>query len=140
MTFCHYINFSICANFGIKSGDKKIFVQTGKLIISLSSKGNKKMGYYKSIDEIKRANKEKGHHFFDSDTMRFFRSRILSYIEENYFITSEKFDDGSPRVYTVRIALEDGTIHSVSEFQQFKTIAQAKAFIKKLVENGENNK
>ena len=83
---------------------------------------------YASIDHIKVANAERGHYFFDPATMRFFRSKIASrsVINGRYFITSEQFDATSPRLYTIRICHDDGTIDTVGEFQQYETVAAAK--------------
>ena len=82
---------------------------------------------YRTIKEIKQANKEAGQHWFDADTMRFFNSRILSpVIGGRYFVSSEKYDDGSPRLYTIRIANDDGTIDTVGDFQGYETADKAK--------------
>lgn len=62
-----------------------------------------KLGFY-TTDDIIRSHKG---HFFSPDTMRFFRSRVLSYLycgkRNVYFVTSEKkcFDDFT-RVFNVR--------------------------------------
>lgn len=82
---------------------------------------------YFSIEAIKQANRARGHHFFERGTMRFFRSRIApGIIGGCYFITSEQFDATSARLYTVRRANEDGSIDTVSEFQEFGTLAAAR--------------
>ncbi len=88
---------------------------------------------YTTIDEIKQANKDIVGHWFDSDTMSFFNSRVVSeVIDGKYFITSEKFDDQSPRLFTVREADDEGRINSVSNFQEFKSISAARTFITRL--------
>lgn len=89
-----------------------------------------------TIDDVKRINKEKGYHFFDRDTMRFFRSRIEKdqlrfgqLIDDKYFITSEQFDEDSPRLYTVRkFNSERGSMNTVGEFQEFKNKFDAREF------------
>ena len=96
------------------------------------------MSYF-HINQVKRANKELGHHWFSRDTMRFFKSRVGTRVYKGkYFISSEQFECfGSsghgyhiePRKYTVRIANEDGSIDTVGEFQQFDTYNQAKRYI-----------
>lgn len=72
-------------------------------------------------------------HWFDKDTMRFFRSRVGDKIYENYyFISSEQFNDRSPRLYTIRkFFIKEGKIYidTVGEFQQFETYNQAKRHI-----------
>lgn len=62
-----------------------------------------------TVDDIKTACAMNGSHFFDRDTMRFFRSRVLGDVYQGpggiYFVTSEKYGDASPRKYTVRCFL-----------------------------------
>lgn len=68
--------------------------------------------------------------WFSEDTMKFFRSKVESrIIAEKYFITSEQFDDFSPRLYTVRMVNEN-SINTVGNFQGFKTLSSAKNYIK----------
>ena len=57
-------------------------------------------------------------HFFDSDTMRFFKSRIGAVrIKDDvwFFVTSEKPPHGK-RMYSVRKMELDGNIETVGEF------------------------
>ncbi len=91
---------------------------------------NSKLG----IDVIQRLNKNKGHHFFSPDTMLFFKSRapqVAIYNEKSqpgkaYFVTSEQFDYGSPRYYTVRVCnMTTGDIDTVGKFQQYTTSKEA---------------
>lgn len=59
-----------------------------------------------NIQEIKKLNKDIGHHFFNLDTMRFFASKVESKLFSNgTFITSEKrcFEDNT-RVFAIRKA------------------------------------
>lgn len=85
-----------------------------------------------TIEQIKTANAAAGHHFFDRDTLRFFKSRIGSrtYVGRDgrtYFVTSEK---GPNRVrrYTVRATLDGVGMDSVPEFQAFANSRTAHAF------------
>lgn len=59
-----------------------------------------------TIGNIKYNNAQAGYHFFEAATMRFFNSRILQAVYQGeggvFFVTSEKFDERSPRLYTVR--------------------------------------
>lgn len=75
--------------------------------------------------------KHKGH-FFSPGAMRFFNSRVCSDVFPTkngaYFITSEKFDYKSPRLYTVRFFDLNDDIKTVGEFQGFETKAQAVSF------------
>lgn len=58
-----------------------------------------------TIQEIRSANAAGDHHFFDLDTMRFFRSRILPTVYQGkggiFFVTSEQPPQGK-RAYSVR--------------------------------------
>jgi hypothetical protein len=81
-----------------------------------------------SIQEVMKANKRNGGHWFDDDTTRFFRSKV----ERTYrrttglvFITSEQFDDDSPRLFTVRDADDNGKVSTVGNFQRFATLDEA---------------
>lgn len=77
---------------------------------------------FSNMADVRTANRELGHHFFERDTMRFWRSRVCSeVIGGRFFITSEQFGDDSPRLYTVRECEDDGSIRTVGEFQQYRT-------------------
>lgn len=90
-----------------------------------------------SINDIKSAMRVKGSHWFDASALRFFRSRIGNDVFQGsggiYFVSSEQFSDGTPRLYTVRefdpeaIAIRDG-----SNFQEFATLRAAKAAARSL--------
>lgn len=85
---------------------------------------------YKTIAEIKAANKASGGYWFSPDTIRFFNSKIESDVMYgHFFITSERFDHNSPRLYSVRYCDKDGDIMTVGKVQGHKTKAAAKAFI-----------
>jgi hypothetical protein len=72
---------------------------------------------FKTIAELKAANKAAGMHFFDRDTMRFWKSRIETQLFANQcFVTSEDEwkTDGTPgRVYCVRRANTDASMETV---------------------------
>jgi hypothetical protein len=92
------------------------------------------MTTYQTVAQIKQANERAGLYFFEASTMRFFRSKVASrsIIGGRYFITSEQFDASSPRLYTIRIANDDGSIDTVGEFQQYETVEAAKRAAKQL--------
>jgi len=94
--------------------------------------------------EIERRHKG---HFFDKSSMKFFNSRIAQYgyrkitsteneiIYHNlvFFVTSEKNDYKSPRLYTIRcLSLTTGKITTVGEFQGYKTSATANRHAQKI--------
>lgn len=101
---------------------------------------------YRTIEDVRAANRMVGGHWFDADTMRFFKTRIESglvacdWVEatadtpahprRHRFVTSEKGPDGVRR-YSVREALPDGSIATVGEFQGYRTLAAARAAILK---------
>lgn len=90
-----------------------------------------KLGQPATIEDLKAYNANKGCHFFDFDTMKFFRSKVYPEVfvgaDGWYFITSEQFEDSEgnrgQRKYTVRIMREDGSIDELGGhekgFQKF---------------------
>ncbi len=94
---------------------------------------------FKNMTEVKKANKDAGHHFFDKSTMQFFDSRIESrLIGGRVFVTSEQYED-EPRHYAVRSVNDDGTIDTAevdipAQFaagpmgDKFKTFADARQY------------
>ena len=94
---------------------------------------------FDTIQEIERANENHGHHFFEPSSKRFFRSRIGETVYGGrYFITSEQFDYTSPRLYTVRMARDDGSIETIGDFQAFRTASQARAAIRATIREQDN--
>lgn len=88
------------------------------------------------LRQVKEMNAKLGHHWFEPTAMRFFRTRILGRLEGGkYFVTSEKLH-GYARLYSVRIANEDDSIDTVGEFQSYRTAAQARAAIRRLIKAG----
>lgn len=90
--------------------------------------------YFSSIPALKAAARNSGSHFFDAAAMRFFNSKIEGgMIGGRWFITSEQFDDESPRLYSVRVVTRDMDatpslqIDTVGDFQAYATRAEAKA-------------
>jgi len=82
-----------------------------------------------------------GSHMFSPATMRYFNSRVLdtaSYVTTavesetgatGYMVTSERYDETEPRLYTVRaytIRPDSIWFDTVGEFQQYATARAAK--------------
>jgi hypothetical protein len=94
---------------------------------------------YKTIEDIKKANKNRGHHFFEKDTLHFFDSRVESRVYGGrFFVTSEQ-DHGAtyemPRRFTVRRCEDDGTINTATDFHPgFPTLQEAATAMVTLVE------
>jgi hypothetical protein len=84
-----------------------------------------------TILDVRRADKAAGLHFFDEDTMDFFKSRIESeVVGDGYFLTSEQNNANTRRMYTLRQAQLDGSINTVGEFQQYKRRMDAERALK----------
>lgn len=82
----------------------------------------------RTLDDIKARNAWAGNHWFTPDTMRWFRSRVSETVYPipatggAFFVTSERNDMGDhPRLYSVRYASRDGRIHTVGEFQGYRS-------------------
>ena len=69
-----------------------------------------------------------GRHWFDPDTMRFFKTRMGRWGYRGpggtYFVTSEQ-GPGMPRLYTVRRLAGPGRIETVGEFCGYKARSTA---------------
>ena len=84
-------------------------------------------------------------YFFSPDTMRFFSSHVLEFtspgVYENepgyFFITSEKFDYDSPRLYTIRFmpVNEPNRIDEMGEFQEYTSGRTARRAIEAYVKD-----
>jgi hypothetical protein len=96
-----------------------------------------------NMGDIKRFNRQHGGCFFEAGTMRFFRSRLSQSVwrglvvgkDAVVFITSEQFElhgEVWPRLYTIRMMRADGSIDSLSEFQEFESSAAARRAVGKL--------
>ena len=79
-------------------------------------------------------NKQMGYHFFDEGAMRHFNSVVVPVhppTEKNkpmagcVFITSERMDYSHPKAYTVRAMRYNGSIESVSDFQEYASLEEA---------------
>lgn len=91
-----------------------------------------------TMDQLKQVVKNRGSHFFDKSSMSFFNSRVNNRLfaapsaTKILFVTSERCDwaDGTnqphSRGYSVRCYdIADGSIDTLGEFQQYKTLATA---------------
>ena len=102
------------------------------------------IGKFNSISQIKRANENGGRYFFSDGTMRMFNCRVHDAVySQCVFVTSERNDmpycAPQPRVYTVRIALADGSIETFGSLGDYATRAQAHALaesVGKALHNG----
>lgn len=88
-----------------------------------------------TLDDIKRTNRSADGHYFDRDTMRYFRSRVSDRVHEGpggvFIVTSERCvmswrNYEGPRLYSVRRVMDGGAqIKTVGEFQCYKTSKSA---------------
>lgn len=76
-----------------------------------------------------------GGHWFDRDTLRFFKSKLPAVAYEHdggvFFITRET-DPNGKTAYSVREQMHDGRIETVYEFHSFATRATALAALKEV--------
>jgi len=92
---------------------------------------------FETMKDVVAANAAIGNHWFDPATKRFFRSRIGSTLYGGkYFVSSEQFDDDSPRLYTIRCVYPRGSIGTVGRFQEYASRSDAIRAIKHLLERG----
>ena len=86
------------------------------------------MTTYKTIDEIKQANEDAGRFWFSPGALRFFNSHIHSPVfGGRYFVSSERFDETYPKLFTVHRINDEGHIETIGEFQQYETLDDAQA-------------
>lgn len=97
------------------------------------------IGTFMSMADLRRSNREKGFHFFSTSTMRYFGSRAHSALYSGcVFVTSDKMPEHrqpTTRRYTVRVALDDTTIQTHFEFQEFGSRYSAHRAAKELGAN-----
>ncbi len=89
--------------------------------------------------EFKALNKSNGSHWFDTDTMRFFKTRISNWdVISGLFITSESGPFGQgPRKFTLRKAdFETGKVETIGEFQQYSSLRSAKTAMRNHQQKG----
>lgn len=90
--------------------------------------------------EIEYRNRNRSGHWFDTDTLRFFKTRLgaLRVVRNIWlFISSEKGPHG-PRAYTVRRMDEKGNIDNVGEFMEH-TRSSARSALKRAAEQEQEN-
>ena len=88
------------------------------------------MPYHWTICHVKSFCWNRGSHFFSPDTMRFFSSRIQTTppYKCRVFVTSERMNWNSPRLYTVRVVQLSGNIQTIGGFGAFTSRQSAHRF------------
>jgi len=102
------------------------------------------IGNYNSISQIVRANENAGRYFFSDGAMRMFKCRVHDTVySQCVFVTSENpsmpYSKPRPRAYTIRIALDDGSIETYGSMGDYATRDQAHreaAWLGKALRNG----
>lgn len=84
---------------------------------------------FNNIEDVKKAHKAAGGHWFDESSMEFFDSivypELIQHPEGAYFVSSERFDSKSPRLFTVRFAHFNGEVETVGPFGAFDAKSDA---------------
>lgn len=87
------------------------------------------MSGFRTIADVRRANREAGQHFFDRDTMRAFGSRVVSSLYAGRFFVTREYGEGSnypgPVKYHVREAEPSGRILSHERFATLEDAREA---------------
>lgn len=81
-------------------------------------------------------------HWFDVDTMRFFKSRFpngeYGVLYGRFFISTEKYSDDTARLATIRYVTDDGDIRTLGGFQAYKSPAAAAKALSKIIQDARN--
>ena len=95
---------------------------------------SRKYANCKTMHQVKQLNKSNGYHFFEKSTLDFFRSRLQDGAPYGgcVFVTSEQNGTRGRRGYKVRAIRENGSIESLSDFQEFDNASAAHSAAKKL--------
>jgi len=85
-----------------------------------------------TIEDIKRANRAAGHCWFEPAALRFFGSMVHDRVHEGpggvFFVSSERQNYSTPRLYSVRQAINGGRgITTIGEFQGYASSRAAHA-------------
>jgi hypothetical protein len=83
------------------------------------------LGNFSSLSQFRQFNYQQGYHWFDADSMRFFGTRLIGDLMGGcVFITSDH-DYKRDRKYSIRMAMESGSIHSYA-FARYDTLSEAR--------------
>jgi hypothetical protein len=90
------------------------------------------------MERIIEANDAAGNYFFEVGTMRFFNSVLYPRVYGGrYFITGERRDESYPEEFTIRVALDNGHVNTVGDFQAFASYEDAEDAVIKGLLSGE---
>ena len=71
-------------------------------------------GPFGDVDAVRTANRNRGGHYFDPATLRFFGSRPGSRVYAGRFFVDGCQPPHGPRVFGIRVALDGGDVESVT--------------------------
>ena len=81
---------------------------------------------FSTMEDVIAANQAAGGHWFDPQTLAYFRGRIeTDLIDGRWFVSSEQHGEDAPRMYTVRAVASDGTVSTVGEYHAYGSLADA---------------
>ena len=84
----------------------------------------------KTMADVEELNRRRGKHWFEPDTLAFFKSSYGGLYGNRYFISSEKSPYDKRKWSIRKVDWKTGKIGTVGDFQQFGTEAQAKRHMK----------
>jgi len=104
-----------------------------KYKIMKENKKNKRFGF-RTIADVKKANKENGFFWFSKGAMKFFDTKIeTSLLKGGYFVTSEDIDCHNFRKYKIRRVKNDkGNIETIGD--SFNRLEKAKEIIRDMLQ------
>jgi hypothetical protein len=91
-----------------------------------------------NMSAVRQCAEQCGSHWFDKNTLRFFRSRVgdAAFTDGRggaYFVSSEQFNERSPRLYSIRYYdPKKCNINTVGKFQQYASNAAATRVAQKI--------
>ena len=84
-----------------------------------------KRGEFKTVNGIRKANAERNDQWFSPDTMAWWSGTVSEKLHGGCMFVSSEKPPGGTRGYTIRVALADGEIESVTELRHFRRKADA---------------
>jgi len=92
-----------------------------------------------SLSSFKDLNRQRGFHWFDKLTLRYFNSKISNWdYDTGYFVSSEIAPD-QVRAYTLRRGnFDTGRVMRISEFREYRNIYLARQALVKRIEREKN--
>jgi hypothetical protein len=81
---------------------------------------------FTTMEQVKQANKARGQHWFDADTMEYWGTEIHGEpMAGEFFITSEDNFNKDARFFTIRKVSDTGRISTVGRWQEYATLKEA---------------